>query len=163
MFSFYLLMGLTVYRVSAFGQCVMNCIRNWGNEKKVLFMEGCQCTVLYPGHWSIYLVTAKPRSFPISSPMSIVAWFSLHLSPDLLFSCLQNSRLQALALWPSFLVCIFNFSSLSTAFRSDPAQLCQVGSREVSVPFTAYVFCKKYVISEKTAQVEAWIPTNEVC
>lgn len=35
-----------VYRVSAFGQCVMNCTQNWGNEEKVLFTDGCQCTVL---------------------------------------------------------------------------------------------------------------------
>lgn len=113
-----------VYRVSTFGQCVMNCTQNRGNvrHQQGFYLQrrlSVHCVVSralehLPCH-------SQTLSFPHLQPHeSVVAWFSLHLSPDLLFS-LQNSRLQALALWPSFLVCIFNCSSFSIGFP--PLQL----------------------------------------
>lgn len=109
-----------VYRVSTFGQCVMDCAQNWGNirHQKWFYLQR---------RLSVHSVISRALEhlpchsqtlfFPHLQPHeSIAAWFSLHRSPDLLFSCLQNSRLQALVVWPSLLVCIFNSSSRSIGF-----------------------------------------------
>lgn len=100
-----------VYRVSTFGQCVMNCTQSWGN---VRHQEGFYLQRKLSVH---SVISGALEHLPCHSQTlfhphlqpheSVVDWFSLHLSPDLL---------QALPLRPSFLVYIFNSSSCSTGF-----------------------------------------------
>lgn len=100
-----------VYRVSTFGQCVMNCTQSWGN---VRHQEGFYLQRKLSVH---RVISGALEHLPCHSQTlfhphlqpheSVVAWFSLHLSPDLL---------QALPLRPSFLVYIFNSSSCSIGF-----------------------------------------------
>lgn len=153
-----------VYRVSTFGQCVMNCTQNRGNVRH-------QQGFYLQRRLSVHSVMSRALEhlpchsqtlfFPHLQPHeSVVAWFSLFFSPDLLLSCPQNSRRQALALWLSFLVCIFNCSSCSII---SPLQLsgltqpsCVESRAERSLFLLQPVFSVRNVqFLRKLSQVEA--------